>query len=63
MELDELIKTIEDNSKKELSDEYLEKNGNSTRKDVGVGEYSYGIVMVPIEWVLPHLKELREYKF
>ena len=39
-----------------LSDEYLLDHNCSTRKDTGIGEYAYGIVMVPEEWVLPYLK-------
>ena len=34
--------------------------GCSTRYDIGIGEYSYGITMIPCEWVLPYLKQLQE---
>lgn len=52
-----LIEAIESESqRKSLSDEWLEEHGHSTREDVGIGEYAYGIVMVPEDWVLPYLK-------
>lgn len=54
-----LIEAIESESRrKSLSDGWLEEHGHSTRENVGIGEYAYGIVMVPEEWVLPYLKEL-----
>ena len=59
--LDTLIKKIEDAEKaRSLSDDYLLENGHSTREEVGIGEYSYGIIMVPEEWVLPYLKEYKK---
>lgn len=46
--LRQLIEAIESESKrKSLSDEWLEEHGYSTREDMGIGEYAYGIVMVP----------------
>lgn len=59
--LDELIKEIETKSKaRGLSDEYLYEHGYMTRGEIGIGEYSYGIITIPEDWVLPYLKELKE---
>lgn len=53
-----LIEAIESKANsKSFSDGWLREHGNSTREDVGIGEYAYGIVMVPEDWVLPYLKE------
>lgn len=30
------------------------------REDIGIAETSYGIVTVPIDWVLSYLKDLHE---
>lgn len=58
-ELDSLILQIEENAKaKSLSDRYLEEHNHNTREELGIGEYVYGIVLVPEDWVLPYLKEL-----
>lgn len=63
MKLNELIKEIKEiNDNRALSDEYLAKHGYSTRKEVGIGEYSYGIVMCPVDLVLPYLEELVELR-
>lgn len=62
MELCELINQIHEAMGRELSDEYLASNGCSTREEVGIGEYLYGIVMCPISWVLPYLEELNELR-
>lgn len=57
--LRQLIEAIESESqRKSLSDGWLEEHGYSTRENMGIGEYAYGIVMVPEDWVLPYLKEL-----
>lgn len=57
-----LIETIESEIKrKRLSDGWLRAYGHNTREDVGIGEYAYGIVMVPEDWVLPYLKQLRGF--
>lgn len=54
-----LIEEIESRANsKSLSDGWLKEHGSNTREDVGIGEYAYGIVMVPEDWVLPYLKEL-----
>nr|DAM94440.1 MAG TPA: hypothetical protein [Caudoviricetes sp.] len=59
--LNQLIEEIENKERaKGLSDSYLSEHGYMTRNDVGVGEYSYGIIMIPTDWVLPYLKELRD---
>lgn len=58
-ELDSLILQIEEHRKhRSLSDIYLREHECNTREDIGVGEYAYGIVLVPEDWVLPYLKEL-----
>ena len=57
--LDSLILQIDEYSRrKSLSDTYLREYGRDTREDIGIGEYAYGIVLVPEDWVLPYLKEL-----
>lgn len=59
--LNQLIEEIENKERaKGLSYSYLSEHGYMTRNDVGVGEYSYGIIMIPTDWVLPYLKELRD---
>lgn len=61
--LDELIEDMEAKCRsKDLSDAYLSHCGASTREDIGIGEYAYGIVMVPADWVLSYLKELAKLK-
>lgn len=58
-ELDSLILQIDEYSKrKSLSDTFLREHEYNTREDIGIGEYAYGIVLVPEDWVLPYLKEL-----
>lgn len=61
--LSELIKQIEeeDNSRS-LSDEYLREQGQCTRDIVPVGEWSYGIVSVVVDYVLPYLKQNAQLK-
>lgn len=57
--LNNLISQIEEKSKQySLSDTYLRDFKYSTREEIGIGEYAYGIVLVPEDWVLPYLKEL-----
>lgn len=57
--LDNLILQIEEHSRhKSLPDTYLKEHEFNTREDIGIGEYAYGIVLVPEDWVLPYLKEL-----
>lgn len=57
--LKKLIEAIESNRNSgSLSDAWLKKHGYYTREDIGIREYTSGIIMVPEEWVLPYLKEL-----
>lgn len=59
--LDELIEDIEEKCRaRDLSDAYLSQCGASTREDMGIGEYFYGITMVPASWILPYLKQLQD---
>ena len=63
MNLNELIKEIEEtNDRRALSDEFLKERKCPTRKDVGISEQEYGIVMCPVDWVIPYLKELVELR-
>lgn len=58
--LNNLIEEIEAKSKaRSLSDEYLKEHNCPTRDNVGISEYVYGIIMIPEDFVLPYLKELR----
>ncbi len=60
MNLDDLLKEMKEKmQKKDLSDEYLEKNGNTTRTEIGIGEYSYGITTIPCEWVYDFLSDYK----
>ena len=60
MNLDDLLKEMKEKmQKKDLSDEYLEKNGNTTRTEIGIGEYSYGITTIPCEWVYDFLLDYK----
>lgn len=63
MKLEKLLEEMEEKmNNKDLSDDYLLENNCSTRDRIGIGEYSYGIVMVPCSWVYPYLEELRRIK-
>lgn len=56
MTLDELLEEMKINMQnRDLSDDYLEEHDRLTRTDIGVGEYAYGITMVPCEWVYYYL--------
>ena len=58
-DLKTLVDEINDyDNRKSLSDEYLSKNGHITRKDFGLGEWKYGIVTIPVDYVLPHLQKV-----
>ncbi len=60
MQLNNLIEAMEKGMKKrDLSDNYLRTDGCPTREEIGIGEYAYGITMVPCEWVYPFLIELK----
>lgn len=61
MELDDLLKEIEVKmSSRDLSDSYLAEEGYETRADVGIGEYVYGITMIPCEWVYNYLLDYKK---
>lgn len=61
--LNDLIEQIEQANKRySLSDQYLEENNHLTRDEVGIGEMSYGIVTIPVDCVLPYLKQLKDLK-
>ena len=73
MNLDDLLNEMSEKIRnRDLSDEYLIEHNNSTREEIGIGEYAYGITMIPCEWVYEYLsdykrvlkenEELKEYK-
>lgn len=58
--LDALIEEIEEKMRtRDLSDSYLKEHNLATREDIGIGEYSYGINMIPCEWVYSFLLDLQ----
>lgn len=59
-DLDSLIKECKRLDSFEHSDKFLGE-GND-RRHFGIDEWPYGIVMVPMAWVLPYLEELKEYR-
>ena len=57
----EFLKTIIEEmetkiNKYDLSDKYLKDNDKPTREEIGIGEYAYGITMIPCSWVIKFLK-------
>ena len=59
--LKEMVETMEKAmSTWDLSDEYLAAHNQETREEAAYGEWSYGISMVPCDWVYPYLKALSE---
>lgn len=59
--LDDLINEIEERMRaRDLSDDYLEEHDCSTRKDIGIGEYAYGITMIPCEWIYVMMRDIKE---
>lgn len=44
---------------RDLSDEYLREHNHPTREELGIGEYAYGITMIPCTWILPFLEDLK----
>ena len=61
MNLDDLLNEMSEKIRnRDLSDEYLEKNGNTTRTEIGIGEYSYGITTIPYEWVYDFLSDYKK---
>lgn len=58
--LDDLIEEIEEKMRaRDLPDSYLKEHNLETREDIGIGEYSYGISMIPCEWVYSFLLDLQ----
>ena len=54
--LHEMLKEMEEKMNRfDLSDDYLQANGHPTRQ---IGEYGYGVSMVPCDWVYPYLQAL-----
>ncbi len=61
MDLDELITEIKEKMlHRDLSDAYLREHNHSTREEIGIGEYAYGITMIPCKWILPFLEDLKD---
>lgn len=59
-ELKNLLETMEEKmNARDLSDEYLKEHNCSTREDIGIGEYAYGITMIPCKWVYGYLSKLQ----
>lgn len=60
MNLDDLLNEMSEKMRnRDLSDEYLREHNNSTRDEIGIGEYAYGITMIPCEWVYEYLSEYK----
>lgn len=59
--LDKLIQDMKDEmNKRDLSDSYLAEHNQPTREDIGIGEYAYGITMIPCDVVYPYLVKLQD---
>ena len=43
-----------------LSDNYLKEHGHQTAEEYGIGEYGYGIVTVPVVFILPFLEVINK---
>lgn len=60
MNLDDLLNEMSEKMRnRDLSDEYLREHNNSTREEIGIGEYAYGITMIPCEWVYEYLSDYK----
>ena len=60
MNLDDLLNEMSEKMRnRDLSDEYLREHNNSTRDEIGIGEYAYGITMIPCEWVYEYLSDYK----
>lgn len=60
MNLDDLLNEMSEKMRnRDLSDEYLRKHDNSTREEIGIGEYAYGITMIPCKWVYKYLSDYK----
>lgn len=61
MNLDDLLNEMSEKMRnRDLSDEYLREHNNPTREEIGIGEYAYGITMIPCEWVYKYLSEYKK---
>lgn len=59
--LADILKIMRDEMvSKDLSDDYLKAHGYDVRKDIAGSELSYGITVVPSDWVYPYLAALAE---
>ena len=60
MNLDDLLNEMSEKMRnRDLSDKYLREHNNSTREEIGIGEYAYGITMIPCEWVYEYLSDYK----
>ena len=60
MNLDDLLNEMSEKMRnRDLSDEYLREHNNSTREEIGIGEYAYGITMIPCEWIYKYLSDYK----
>lgn len=60
MNLDDLLNEMSEKMRnRDLSDEYLREHDNSTREEIGIGEYAYGITMIPCKWVYEYLSDYK----
>lgn len=59
MELDDLLKEMETEMLADFSDSYLAEKGFETRADIGIGEYVFGITMMPCDWVYNYLLDYK----
>lgn len=60
MNLDDLLNEMSEKIRnRDLSDEYLREHNNSTREEIGIGEYAYGITMIPCKWVYEYLSDYK----
>lgn len=60
MNLNDLLNEMSEKMRnRDLSDEYLREHNNSTREEIGIGEYAYGITMIPCEWVYEYLSDYK----
>lgn len=60
MNLDDLLNEMSEKMRnRDLSDEYLREHNNSTREEIGIGEYAYGITMIPCEWIYEYLSDYK----
>ena len=60
MNLDDLLNEMSEKIRnRDLSDEYLREHNNSTREEIGIGEYAYGITMISCEWVYEYLSDYK----